>query len=189
MIDNRKIDVTVFTPTYNREYTISKLYESLISQTNKNFEWVVVDDGSTDDTYGVIKKFIGENKLSIKYFKKDNEGKHLAINYGVKHAEGKMFFIVDSDDYLSSTAIEKIVEYEKTISNRNDFAGVVGLKGDFSRNPIKSPNARYTQEELKYMSGEILDATTVDYRYKMKITGDRAEVVYTDLLKKFLSPK
>ena len=75
--------ITVFTPTYNRGYIISELYESLTQQTFKNFEWLIVDDGSSDETESIINQFINENKINIKYKKQKNSGKHVAINNGV----------------------------------------------------------------------------------------------------------
>ena len=87
--------VTVFTPTYNRAYIISKLYESLCLQTCQSFEWLVVDDGSIDDTENLIASFIEENKINIRYIKQQNGGKHRAINQGIQLAKGDLFFIVD----------------------------------------------------------------------------------------------
>lgn len=76
---------TVFTPTYNRGYTLSRLYESLKSQGTTDFEWMIVDDGSTDNTYQLVEKWIQEEKnFSIRYLKKENGGKPRAINYGIQ---------------------------------------------------------------------------------------------------------
>lgn len=84
--------ITVFTPTYNRGYIIKQLYDSLILQSYKDFEWLVIDDGSTDDTEELFKSFIAEQKLNIHYLKIENGGKHRAINKGVILAQGKYFF-------------------------------------------------------------------------------------------------
>ena len=75
-----EIIITVFTPTYNRAYMIDKLYDSLCLQTCKDFEWIVVDDGSVDNTEELIQNFIQENKIHIVYYKQKNQGKHIAIN-------------------------------------------------------------------------------------------------------------
>ena len=93
--------ITIFTPTYNRAYILPILFESLKIQTVKEFEWIIVDDGSTDNTESLIYKFKEECNFSIRYFKKENQGKHIAINFGVEKAKGNLFFIVDSDDYIS----------------------------------------------------------------------------------------
>ncbi len=85
--------VTIFTPTYNRAELLSKLYNSLVKQTNKNFEWVIVDDGSIDNTSEIVKEFISEQKIKINYYKQKNSGKHIAINKGVEIAQGELFLL------------------------------------------------------------------------------------------------
>ena len=100
-----EIIITVFTPTYNRAYMIDKLYDSLCLQTCKDFEWIVVDDGSVDNTEELIQNFIQENKIHIVYYKQKNQGKHIAINKGVELAKGELFFIVDSDDILPKDSL------------------------------------------------------------------------------------
>ena len=109
--------ITVFTPTYNRAYIISNLYNSLCRQTFKDFEWLIVDDGSTDNTEELVNKWINDanSGFSIRYFKKENGGKPSAINYGVDCAEGELFFTVDSDDYLTDDALEKIDRWEREL--------------------------------------------------------------------------
>ncbi|MDL0414398.1 glycosyltransferase family A protein, partial [Clostridioides difficile] len=95
-----KYKFTVFTPTYNRAHLLENLYNDLKAQTYdfNDFEWLIVDDGSSDSTKELVEKFISENKLNIRYIYKENGGKHTAINLGVKNADGELFFIVDSDD-------------------------------------------------------------------------------------------
>lgn len=103
--------ITIFTPTYNRAYRLPNLYKSLQEQTCKDFEWLVVDDGSTDNTSKLFEQWQAEeNSFPIRYFKQPNGGKHRAINRGVKEAKGELFFIVDSDDTLSSNAIRIVFE-------------------------------------------------------------------------------
>ena len=96
---NNKVFCTVFTPAYNRKELLYRLYESLVEQTSKDFEWVIIDDGSTDGTDDMIAS-IKEDSFSIIYKKVENGGKHRAINRGLDIAEGEVFAIVDSDDYL-----------------------------------------------------------------------------------------
>ena len=95
--------VTVFTPVYNRKNLIGNLYQSLLSQTYKNFEWIIVDDGSTDDIDEIIKSYQNEDRILIRFIKQENGGKHRAINNGVLHAKGELFYIVDSDDYRTNS--------------------------------------------------------------------------------------
>ena len=130
--------ITVFTPTYNRSYLINELFNSLMSQTYKNFEWLIVDDGSTDDTEQVINKLIEKAEFNIRYFKKENEGKHIAINYGAKRASGEWFFIVDSDDKLVKDSLLLVSKYCLQIEENHKYAGVVGLRGNSTEVPILS---------------------------------------------------
>lgn len=121
--------ITVFTPTYNRGNLLRCVYESLQKQTYKDFEWVIVDDGSTDETERIVTELKNEAKFPIIYKKKKNEGKHIAINEGCCLARGEWFFIVDSDDYLTDDALDAVNYYSNKIRDKSDFAGVVGLRG------------------------------------------------------------
>lgn len=100
--------VTVLTPTYNRGHLLGKLYDSLCKQTDKSFQWLIIDDGSVDNTEDVVKNFCAMNVLSIEYHKKNNGGKHTALNYSHSYIKGGYVVIVDSDDYLLPCAIEEI---------------------------------------------------------------------------------
>ncbi len=177
--------ISVFTPTFNRAYTLSALYNSLLEQTSKNFEWLIVDDGSTDGTDTLVKFFIDEKKLSIKYIYKKNEGKHIAINYGANAAIGEWFFIVDSDDYLTVNAISIINYYCSQIQSNQKYAGVVGLRGNTNKE-IWGSNT--SQDKNSILLREYIDATVSEYRFKFNIEGDRAEVLRTSLLKKYPFP-
>ena len=168
---------TIFTPTYNRAYILDKLYESLKRQSFKDFEWVIVDDGSQDNTTELVETWKSKKGLKIKYLKVQNGGKQKAINRGLEIATGKVFFIVDSDDFLTDDAIEKVYAYEKTIQKNNGFAGVAGLHS-------------YTNNEItgNYNEREYVDCNNLD-RSKFNLLGDKAEVYYTDLLRKFKFPE
>lgn len=172
------VSVTVFTPTYNRGYAINNLYQSLLRQTSMDFEWVVIDDGSTDGTEDLFTKWNSNEKgFSINYLKTSNGGKHRAINKGLDLAVGKMFFIVDSDDFIIDTAIEIIIKKENMINNAEKYAGVAFNKGK-DRNIIHG----------KTFNSEFVDATSLQRR-KYNIIGDKAEVFYTDLLKNYKFPE
>lgn len=95
---------TIFTPTYNRAYILPYLYESLLQQISQNFEWLIIDDGSTDNTETLVKQYINEGKVPIRYFKQKNQGKHIAINNALKLVELPWFVVIDSDDYLRPEA-------------------------------------------------------------------------------------
>ena len=105
--------VAILTPTYNRAHTLDKLYESLLIQTSFDFKWYLVDDGSSDTTEEKVKEFVND-KFEMLYIKKENGGKHTALNVGVSQIEEELTFIVDSDDYITSDAVETIVsDWEK----------------------------------------------------------------------------
>ncbi|WP_413307841.1 glycosyltransferase family 2 protein [Bacillus sp. 1P10SD] len=165
--------ITVFTPTFNRAYILENLYNSLQSQTYTNFEWLVIDDGSTDNTAELFNNWIRENKLHIRYHRVENGGKHRAINKATDLASGELFFIVDSDDYLTEDALESIVQWEGTIENKEEFCGVSGNRG-------KSKTDLWGTT----FEGEYIDASSLE-RNKKNITGDKAEVFYTKLLQKY----
>lgn len=169
--------ITVFTPTYNRSYIIRNLYNSLCLQSYSDFEWLIVDDGSTDDTEILINSFINSNKINIRYIKQDNGGKHRALNRGVCEAKGELFFIVDSDDYILENALERIVDQYESIMYKKDFAGLCGLKC--------FPDGKTVR---KCENFNILDCTSLDFRYKYHHSGDMAEVFKTDILRLYPFP-
>lgn len=170
--------ITVFTPTYNRGYIIQQLYNSLILQSYKDFEWLVIDDGSTDDTEELFKSFIAERKIKIYYSKVKNGGKHRAINKGLELAQGNFFFIVDSDDYLPSNALERVSFFTKQIESEDAFAGVSGLR--------IYPDGRKVGGEAKYTT---LDTDSISIREKFHVKGDMAEVFKTEILKQYPFPE
>lgn len=110
--------ITVFTPTFNREHTLERLFNSLKRQTCLNFEWIVVDDGSNDNTLALLESFKEEVDFDINIISQINSGKHIAINLGVKEASTNWFFIVDSDDKLASDAVKVIDDKIKELTDR-----------------------------------------------------------------------
>lgn len=120
--------ISVLTPTYNRSHTLQRLYNSICQQTiqdNNIYEWIVVDDGSSDNTKSLIQYFIAENKIKIKYYYQDNSGKPSAINLGVLNSSGDYIFIVDSDDKLTEDAIATLINADLLVSSylKNTFSG------------------------------------------------------------------
>lgn len=101
--------ITILTPTYNREATLARLADSLLAQTNYNFEWLIVDDGSSDGTEEVIDRYKNKSQFPVRLKKKENGGKHTALNLGFDEAEGDWVFVVDSDDWLEASCIEKVI--------------------------------------------------------------------------------
>lgn len=172
--------ITVFTPTYNRAYIIETLYRSLQRQTFTDFEWLVVDDGSSDGTEELFSQWSGEEtRFPIRYYKQPNGGKHRAINRGITLASGTIFYIVDSDDWLPKDSLE-IIEHEMSILPLNGlyaFAGVCGCRG-----------YRNGQVIGRTFEGDYLDCTALE-RVKHGIEGDKAEAFFTDILRKYPFPE
>ncbi len=168
--------ITVFTPTYNRAYIIGNLYESLKRQSFTDFEWLVVDDGSSDNTKELFDKWIQEdNPFEIRYVYKVNGGKHSAINKGLELANGELFFTVDSDDYLTYDAIEKINGWEKNLPKDKKYCG---LAGNLGTSENETPNNLF---DADYFDGTSLN------RYGIA-DGERAMVFYTEVHRKYLYP-
>lgn len=170
--------ITVFTPTFNRAYRLKELYDSLLKQSYANFEWLVVDDGSTDNTEELIAGFKNQNSIHIRYFIQKNGGKHVAINKGAREAEGELFFIADSDDILPENALQKVATYYETVKNDPKIGGVSGRKAYYDGKLVGNNKA---------FSPVIADA--VEIRYDHKIQGDLAEVFKTQALREFPFPE
>lgn len=169
--------ITIFTPTYNRAHLLSRLFESLMKLTTRDFEWIIVDDGSTDNTEELVKGFLIKATFTILYFKKKNEGKHAAINQGVNHANGELFFIVDSDDFLPKDSLERIqYHYAKSKHNLN-LAGVAGKRRVMSNDKL---NCCFHHKEFL--------SSALDFRYLYNYKGDMAEVYKTQVLREYPFP-
>lgn len=172
--------ITIITPTYNRAYCLPKLLESLKRQTNKNFIWFLIDDGSTDNTEAVVSNW-KISEFSFYYMKQENGGKHRALNKVVPLVETKYTFIVDSDDYLLDNAIENIEKWIKTIEDNKDIAAVSGLR-------IYPNGQRMSGFPKGAKENSFIIASNFE-RWKKGLTGDQAEVYRTDLLKKYPFPE
>jgi glycosyltransferase involved in cell wall biosynthesis len=150
-----------------------------MKQTSFDFEWLIVDDGSVDCTQAVVSKWVAEaNPFPIRYFQKVNGGKHRAINTALPLANGEMFFIVDSDDYLAETAIEELIRQRKTLpSNGLRYAGIAGCRGYHNGQMIGTSFA-----------GNVLDCTSLE-RAQYGIDGDKSEAFFTSVLRQYPFPE
>lgn len=175
---NYKYLVTIFTPTYNRAELLKRLYESLKEQSDKDFEWIIVDDGSKDNTKEVVQGFIKEKIIPIKYLKKENEGKHIAINVGCDMAEGELFFIVDSDDYIPKEAIEEVKRDWKKYRNNTGIAGLVYLKAWENGNLMGR----------KFEKDEFISNHVKEYN-KGGVWGEKLKILRTEIFRKNKFPK
>ncbi len=121
--------LTVFTPAYNRAGTLPRLFESLLRQNSRDFEWLIIDDGSQDDTQAVAEGFAKAASFPVRYHKKENGGKHTAYNTALELAQGQWFLCVDSDDMLADNAVEMIL---KTAEKLAEDQGIIAYKQDLS---------------------------------------------------------
>ena len=168
--------VSIITPSYNRANLLPKAYESLKKQTSKDFEWIVVDDGSKDNTDEVVQKFISENQIEIKFIKKENGGKHTAVNRGVKEACGELVLILDSDDWLTNDAIETVIKDWQEYKNNEKICGL-------------SYNKKVINKEAFKAKEPVVISNHIQYRYNENVLGDRAEVYRTSIMKEYNFPE
>ena len=169
--------ITVLTPTYNRGYILNKAYNSLVNQSDKDFEWLIIDDGSNDNTKELVNAFIDDSKINIRYFYKKNGGKHTALNFGFKKAKGNYVIILDSDDYLTKDAVKTIKKYVKKYDDNERIACLSFLR-------IHEDGTTIGKE---YYEDEVI-SDYIDFKHNKGFKGDMAEVFKTDILKKFLFP-
>lgn len=173
--------ISIITPTYNRANSLESLYSSLIAQTNKNFEWIIINDGSTDTTEETINKFILEKKINVIYEFQQNSGKHKALNKAIKIANGELVFFVDSDDFLTSNSIEFITQQWESIKDDKSYAGISGSR--------VSSDGEIIGDLGKTKQNEYIDANAFEYRYKYKVEGDKAEVFRKEIIEKYKFPE
>lgn len=172
-----EILVSIITPTYNRAHLLPKLFKSLCQQSDFSFEWVIVDDGSTDNTEEIVKSF-KTNEFDIKYLYKTNGGKHTALNYGIKYCKGILTFIVDSDDWLKTNAIECIKSVYNEYKSNKTLAGFSFLR--------EYPDGKLNIS-TDHPSGFI--GSYNDVRIYEHNIGDMAEVYYTNILCEYPFPE
>lgn len=181
----KMLPITVFTPSYNRAHLLKVAYESLCAQMVDSdlgslFEWLIVDDGSTDNTEEVVRGFVEDQKIAVRYFKKPNGGKHTAINLGAKEAKGELFWILDSDDSLPKNALSSVAECWKVLdkAQKEKLAGICGYMAHHDGTVIGSPVVE---------TGTI--ASSIDIRHKLQISGDMMEIWRTDVIREFPFPE
>ncbi|MBQ3382395.1 MAG: glycosyltransferase family 2 protein [Bacteroidales bacterium] len=182
-----RFSLTVFTPTYNRARTLPALYESLCSQERGEFEWIVVDDGSTDGTRELAEKWIAENKIDMRYFYQENSGKMSAHNFAVDVACSELFMCLDSDDSLSPQAVSKILDFWKNTTGgkgENMLCGVVSYK-DFSPAGRKADILKTLLRAKSLFEGKLVHLKQIK---KAGLFGEMAIIVKTDVLRKHKFP-
>lgn len=170
--------LTIFTPAYNRGYILPNLYQSLLQQSDSHFEWVIVDDGSSDNTEELVNSWIKEGKINITYFKQPNQGKHIAINTGLTLAKGELFFIVDSDDDLTPDAVYNVRGFWMANQPKSDISGIISYR--------------------QFRDGRLVGTRLPDGISKCKLretsskygsTGDKVVIYRTEVMRKYPFPK
>ncbi len=173
------VELTVFTPTYNRVGLLRRCYESMKRQTKKDFIWLVVDDGSTDETGQAVEEWIhSTSEFRIQYIFKENGGLHTAYNYAIEAIDTPLCVCIDSDDYMPDDAVEKILTFWHE-NGSGQYAGIVGLDFDTGGHCIGDPLPdRKSVNLIDLLVG----------RYPI-VNGDRTNVVRTELYKRYAPMK
>jgi glycosyltransferase involved in cell wall biosynthesis len=171
---------TVFTPTYNRAHTLHRAHDSLRAQTCRDFEWLIVDDGSTDGTGSLVNGWIGTSDFPIRYIAQEHAGKHVAHNRALREARGRFFLVLDSDDACVPTALERIAYHWGTIplDQRSSFSGVAGL----------CQNQRGEVVGDRFPS-EPIDMTLREKQYVYRVRGEKWGADLTEIVRRFPFPK
>lgn len=166
--------ITVFTPTFNRAFCLGQVYDSLISQTVSDFAWLIIDDGSTDDTKTLVGSWIAENKIDIQYIYQQNQGMHGAHNTAYANITTELNVCIDSDDFMPNDAIEKILDkWDRDKDNR--FAGIIGLDAYKDSGKIIGTG----------IPENVAASTLSDLYNKHHVKGDKKLVLRTEVVKQF----
>ena len=172
---------SVCIPAYNRAHTISRTLDSLVKQTFKDFEVVVVDDGSKDNTEDMVHNYA--DLLDLKYIKKENGGKHSALNVGIANAEGEFFLIVDSDDWLLDDGLNQMYGLCKKILNDDTYSGVLCRCANIETGKLIGDEIPTDYETMSYIDMHFV------LRNKGVNLGDCCECNKTNILKRFRFPE
>lgn len=165
--------ITVFTPAYNRAHTIGRTYESLLKQSNKDFKWLIVDDGSTDNTKELVEEWLKrDNGFEVQYIYKENGGMHTAHNVAYENIDTELNVCIDSDDCLADDAINKILDKWNEVKDQG-YAGIIGLDSDLEGNIIGKGFPKNLKE------------TTLGGYYENGGAGDKKLVYRTDVIKQY----
>lgn len=169
--------LTVITTTYNREYCLKQLYDSLVGQPCKDFIWLIIDDGSTDNTKSIVEKWKRENVIEIEYHYKPNGGMHTARNYAYQMVSTELNTIIDSDDWMAPNAVEKIISFWNE-NKKDEYAGIIALNCDTSGHILGTR-----------LPHGIKSCSYKDFWKKYKMKGDKKLVYRSELTKLFPYPE
>ena len=173
------VSLTVFTPAYNRADLLPRCFESMKRQTNHDFIWMIIDDGSTDNTPSLVKGWMEEPlDFQLVYYRKENGGLHTAYNEAIAHIETELCVCIDSDDFMPDDAVERILDFWKTHGS-DRVAGIVGLDYDLEGKIIGDP---LPEQKTVNLIDLLVGWYAID-------NGDRTNVVRTELYKKYAPMK
>ncbi len=168
--------ITVFTPSFNRAHLLPRLYESLKNQTSKDFVWMVIDDGSTDNTKSLVAQWREEADFEIQYHYKKNGGMHTAHNLAYSLIDTELNVCIDSDDYMPANAIELCISNWQTIDRKEEFAGIIGLDAS-------AFNGKIIGSKFPENVGDVsLYEMT---RTKYGVSGDKKMILQTKIVKQY----
>jgi len=173
-MNNKKPTLTVFTPTYNRAYCLHQGYEALKRQTCKDFMWLVIDDGSTDNTRELVEKWQKEADFTIEYIYKENGGMHTGHNKAYELIDTELNVCIDSDDYMTDNAVELIINRWRKYGNEK-YAGVLGLDV-YKDGSVVGTSFPSNLFECKYS----------ELKRKYGVVCDKKFVYRTDIIKKYM---
>jgi len=170
---------TVFTPTHNRAHTLDRVYSSLDAQTFRDFEWLIVDDGSTDGTPELVSQWQQQADFPIRYFWQEKRGKHVAFNAGAREAKGELFLPLDSDDACVPDALERFRYHWESIpaEQRHRFSGVTALCKDQHGTLVGSP-----------FPSAVIDSNSLEIHYRFHVSGEKWGFQRTEVLREFPFP-
>lgn len=171
--------ITVFTPAYNRAKELVQLYESLLTQTFTDYEWLIVDDGSKDNTREVVAGMIAENKIRIRYIYQENQGKSKAVNHGIDEAAGELFFCIDSDDFFLPDVLGRVNEEYLKIKDDPKIAGLGFLHHHTGTTDVVG---------TPFPEDGMVDTYFNIYNLH-KVTGDKQLIFKTSVMREFKFPE
>lgn len=169
----KKHKITIITPTYNRAHTLPRVYDSLKNQSFKDFKWIIMDDGSSDNTKDIVQSFKEENCIDIEYFWNENAKKYYTVFEGIKKVKSPYFTILDSDDAYVDDGLEKMYE---VVKNLDDTFISATFNSQF-------PNG----ELVGSLFPENFEGSILEMRYKYKVRGDKHTIFITDKYLNYLS--
>jgi glycosyltransferase involved in cell wall biosynthesis len=171
---------TVFTPTYNRAHTLPRVYDSLRAQTFRDFEWLIVDDASSDNTQELVARWREQALFPIRYLSQEKSGKHFAFNLAVRAARGKLFLNLDSDDACTPEALERLLYHWSGIpkEEREMFAGVTVL--------CKDQNGLAVGDRFPL---DVTDSDALEIRFRYNVSGEKWNCYRIDVLREFPFPE